>query len=459
MIAPGHGDPAGVPGHRCRGRSARGECAGARGLRTPPSTSLTVDGDTSTNDSLFLLASGAAGNAPADRRRRRRRCARWRARPSRWRARSRPSGGGRRRGRDQAGHDRRARCRAAPRDARRVARTVGRSHPGQDRVLRLDPNWGRIACAVGYSGRRRSIPQRVTIRIGDAVVFRRGGGVAAGPVPAQAAMREREFSVRIDLGGKRVRASPDQRPVAGVRRVQLGVLDLSVRTDGPFQDLCRGPHIPSTGRLKHFKLLHGAGAYWRGDEHRQMLQRIYGTAWFKKEDLAAYLHRLEEARKRDHRRLGQGTRPLRVPSLVAGGGVLDRPRHDDLPRGQRLHPRAAAAGRLPGNQDAAALQQAALGALRPLGQVPGEHVPGARQRVRRARLLAEADELPLAPPALRDAEALVPRAAGPLRHLRRAAPQRGDGRAVRADPGAAVPAGRLPHLPADRPDRRRGARS
>jgi threonyl-tRNA synthetase len=80
---------------------------------------------------------------------------------------------------------------------------------------------------------------------------------------------------------------------------------ISVYTDGPFQDLCRGPHIPSTGRLKHFKLLHGAGAYWRGDEKRQMLQRIYGTAWFKKEDLAAYLHRLEEARKRDHRRLGK----------------------------------------------------------------------------------------------------------------------------------------------------------
>jgi threonyl-tRNA synthetase len=80
---------------------------------------------------------------------------------------------------------------------------------------------------------------------------------------------------------------------------------ISVYTDGPFVDLCRGPHIPSTGRLKHFKLLHAAGAYWRGDEHRQMLQRIYGTAWFKKEDLEGYLHRLEEARKRDHRRVGR----------------------------------------------------------------------------------------------------------------------------------------------------------
>ncbi|HSR92456.1 MAG TPA: threonine--tRNA ligase [Gemmatimonadales bacterium] len=80
---------------------------------------------------------------------------------------------------------------------------------------------------------------------------------------------------------------------------------ITVYTDGPFVDLCRGPHLPSTGRLKNFKLLHGAGAYWRGDERRQMLQRIYGTAWFKKEDQDAYLHQLEEARKRDHRRLGK----------------------------------------------------------------------------------------------------------------------------------------------------------
>jgi threonyl-tRNA synthetase len=80
---------------------------------------------------------------------------------------------------------------------------------------------------------------------------------------------------------------------------------ISTYTDGPFVDLCRGPHVPDTGYLKHFKLLHTAGAYWRGDEHRQMLQRIYGTAWFKKEDLDAYLHRIEEAKRRDHRLLGK----------------------------------------------------------------------------------------------------------------------------------------------------------
>ena len=80
---------------------------------------------------------------------------------------------------------------------------------------------------------------------------------------------------------------------------------ISTYTDGPFIDLCKGPHVPNTGRLKHFKLLHTAGAYWRGDEKRQMLQRIYGTAWFRKEELDQYLFRIEEAKKRDHRKLGR----------------------------------------------------------------------------------------------------------------------------------------------------------
>jgi len=80
---------------------------------------------------------------------------------------------------------------------------------------------------------------------------------------------------------------------------------ISTYTDGPFIDLCRGPHVPDTSYLKHFKLLHTAGAYWRGDERRQMLQRIYATAWWSKDDLEAYLHRIEEAKRRDHRVLGK----------------------------------------------------------------------------------------------------------------------------------------------------------
>ncbi|MGY8797361.1 MAG: threonine--tRNA ligase [Longimicrobiales bacterium] len=80
---------------------------------------------------------------------------------------------------------------------------------------------------------------------------------------------------------------------------------ITVYENGPFLDLCKGPHLPSTGKLKHFKLLSGAGAYWRGDEKRQMLQRIYGTAFHKKPDLEGHLHMLEESKKRDHRRLGR----------------------------------------------------------------------------------------------------------------------------------------------------------
>ena len=80
---------------------------------------------------------------------------------------------------------------------------------------------------------------------------------------------------------------------------------ISLYGQGDFIDLCRGPHVPSTGKLKIFKLMKVAGAYWRGDSHNEMLQRIYGTAWTKKEDLDLYLHRLEEAEKRDHRKLGK----------------------------------------------------------------------------------------------------------------------------------------------------------
>ena len=80
---------------------------------------------------------------------------------------------------------------------------------------------------------------------------------------------------------------------------------ISLYREGDFVDLCRGPHVPSTGKLKVFKLMKVAGAYWRGDSKNEMLQRIYGTAWAKKEDQDAYLHMIEEAEKRDHRRIGK----------------------------------------------------------------------------------------------------------------------------------------------------------
>jgi threonyl-tRNA synthetase len=81
--------------------------------------------------------------------------------------------------------------------------------------------------------------------------------------------------------------------------------DVSLYREGTFEDLCRGPHVPSTGKLRHFKLMKVAGAYWRGDQKNEQLQRVYGTAWASKDDLQKYLTMLEEAEKRDHRKLGK----------------------------------------------------------------------------------------------------------------------------------------------------------
>src|SRR5437773_3882409 len=97
------------------------------------------------------------------------------------------------------------------------------------------------------------------------------------------------------------------------------------RNDG-WADLCLGPHVPSTDRLAAFKLLSLAGAYWRGDEKRPQLQRIYGTAWATEEDLAAYLHRLEEAERRDHRKLGRQLDLFSFPEELGTGLAVWHPR-------------------------------------------------------------------------------------------------------------------------------------
>ena len=101
---------------------------------------------------------------------------------------------------------------------------------------------------------------------------------------------------------------------------------LSAYTSGIFTDLCRGPHVPHTGWIKAFKLMKVAGAYWRGDSTRPMLQRIYGTAWFSGKDLDAYLTRLEEAEKRDHRKLGKELDLFHFDELAGSGLVLYHPK-------------------------------------------------------------------------------------------------------------------------------------
>jgi threonyl-tRNA synthetase len=122
---------------------------------------------------------------------------------------------------------------------------------------------------------------------------------------ADAAAADHPF-VRERVTKERARDLFQDDPLKLERLEELGDDEvITVYRDGSFLDLCRGPHVPSTGRIKHFKLLSAAGAYWRGDEKRQMLQRIYGTSFFKKQDLDEHLHRIEEAKRRDHRKLGR----------------------------------------------------------------------------------------------------------------------------------------------------------
>lgn len=131
-----------------------------------------------------------------------------------------------------------------------------------------------------------------------AAIEKRMAELAKKDIPVTREVWERDAAVKffLDMGEKYkaelIEAIPADQQV-------------SLYREGDFIDLCRGPHVPSTSKLKVFKLMKVAGAYWRGDHRNEQLQRIYGTAWAKKEDLDAYLHMLEEAEKRDHRRLGK----------------------------------------------------------------------------------------------------------------------------------------------------------
>ena len=174
---------------------------------------------------------------------------------------------------------------------------------------------------------------------------------------------------------------------------------------GPFIDLCRGPHVASTGEIGPFKLLGTAGAYWRGDEKRPMLQRVYGTAWATQEELDAYLWRREEARKRDHRRLGVA---LDLFSF-----------HDVSPGSVFWHPKGNVSGgssrtRCASSRHGAAIRRCrrrsscprSSGASPATGSLPRQHVPG---RVREPDVQPQADELPGIDLHLQVEAALVPR--------------------------------------------------
>src|SRR5919109_1230229 len=114
--------------------------------------------------------------------------------------------------------------------------------------------------------------------------------------------------------------------LAASKRDGMAMPPTTFYRQGPFIDLCRGPHVASTGKIGPFKLLGTAGAYWRGDEKRPMLQRIYGTAWATKKDLDEHLHRLEEAERRDHRKLGVELDLISFPDELGGGLAVWHPR-------------------------------------------------------------------------------------------------------------------------------------
>jgi len=148
-----------------------------------------------------------------------------------------------------------------------------------------------------------------------------------------ALFRDQPFKVEI-ISGVRDGGAPED-------ATEVGGSVVSTYSNTPaFQDLCRGPHVPSTKRLGHFKLMRVAGAYWRGDEKRPQLQRIYGTAWESKEALSAHLTQLDEAEKRDHRRLGQEMDLFSFPSELGPGLAVFHPKGGTMRRVMEEYSRA-----------------------------------------------------------------------------------------------------------------------
>ena len=228
-----------------------------------------------------------------------------------------------------------------------------------------------------------------------------------------------------------------------------------------FVDLCRGPHVPSTKRLGAFKLTKVAGAYWRGDEKRPMLQRIYGTAWESKAALEEHLHRLEEAEQRDHRKLGAELDLFSFPEEIGSGlavfhpkGALVRKLMEDYSR-----ERHEAAGyefvNSPHITKAHLFETSGHLDWFADGMFPPMELDEGRAG---DRLLPQADELPVPHPDLQEPHAVVPRAAAAVLRVRHRVPLREVGRRARAHACAGHDPGRRAHLLHEGADGRRAAR-
>ena len=220
-----------------------------------------------------------------------------------------------------------------------------------------------------------------------------------------------------------------------------GVETVSLYTNGPFTDLCRGPHGPGTKRIKAFKLTSVAGAYWRGDAERQMLTRVYGTAWASKEQLEEHLKRLEEARARDHRKLGRELDLFMLSDLSPGSPFWLPKGHPHLERAHHALAHLERGARLQGGAHADPLRRGAVEAVGPLARLPRPHVLHGRGGQADG---PQAHELPRARADLQARPSLLPRPADPLRRAGPRAPARAERHAPR-------PPARAPHHPGRRP--------
>ncbi len=212
----------------------------------------------------------------------------------------------------------------------------------------------------------------------------------------------------------------------------------TIKDKETFVDFCVGPHVPSTGKLKAFKLLTTSNAYWKGDARNQPMQRVYGTAFLSEKELQEHLHRIEEAKKRDHRKIGRDQKLFMfhqwapgAPFWLGKGTTL----YNTL---AQLHARRAVPGRLRRGEDADRLQQGAVGNVRPLAALPPEHVPRRGRQRRASRWRMKAMNCPGHMLVFAQRGAQLPRPADPLPRADAAAPQRSVGRAVRADARPAV---------------------
>ncbi len=183
-----------------------------------------------------------------------------------------------------------------------------------------------------------------------------------------------------------------------------------------FVDFCVGPHVPTSSRLKAFKLLTTSNAYWKGDARNQPMQRIYGTAFFSDNELQAYLTRIEEAKKRDHRKLGRELGLLTFHQWAPGAAFWLAQGHDALQPARQLHARRALPRRLRRGEDAAHLSTRRCGRRRDTGSTIVRTCSSSNPKTNRWR---EADELPRAHARLRERGAQLPRSAAAASTSRR----------------------------------------